>query len=54
MEQGLIRHLILKGMTFNAESKQDPIIIRPVEAEKLVSAVIDYIERGQLPSKLAE
>lgn len=52
MDKGLAKHLILKGLTFNAENPDDPVVLRPVKINELVSAVVEYIEKGELPSRL--
>lgn len=49
---GLARHLILKGLTFNAENPQDPVVLRPVKVDELVATIIEYIEAGELPQKI--
>ena len=41
--QGLQKHLILSGLTFNAEIPTDPIITRPVRVEVLVATVMEYL-----------
>jgi hypothetical protein len=41
--QGLQKHLILSGLTFNAEIPADPIITRPVRVEMLVASVMEYL-----------
>jgi len=40
---GLQKHLILSGLTFNAEIPTDPIITRPVRVEVLVATVMEYL-----------
>jgi hypothetical protein len=41
--EGLSKHLILSGLTFNAEIPTDPIITRPVRVEILVATVMEYL-----------
>jgi hypothetical protein len=41
--QGLQKHLILSGLTFNAEIATDPIITRPVRVDILVASVMEYL-----------
>ena len=41
--KGLEKHLILSGLTFNAEIPTDPIITRPVRVEILVASVMEYL-----------
>jgi hypothetical protein len=43
MIDGLTRHLIVSGLTFNAENKQDPIVIRPMKVDVLVATVLEYL-----------
>jgi hypothetical protein len=52
MTRGLAKHLILKGLTFNAENPADPVVLRPVKVDELIDAVVEYIERGDLPSRI--
>lgn len=40
---GLQKHLIISGLTFNAEIPTDPIITRPVRVEVLVATVMEYL-----------
>jgi hypothetical protein len=40
---GLRNHLIISGLTFNAEIPTDPIITRPVRVEMLVASVMEYL-----------
>ena len=40
---GLRKHLIISGLTFNAEIPADPIITRPVRVEVLVATVMEYL-----------
>jgi hypothetical protein len=40
---GLRKHLITSGLTFNAEVPTDPIITRPVRVEVLVATVMEYL-----------
>ncbi len=40
---GLRKHLITSGLTFNAEIPTDPIITRPVRVEVLVATVMEYL-----------
>jgi alpha-beta hydrolase superfamily lysophospholipase len=40
---GLRKHLITSGLTFNAEVATDPIITRPVRVEVLVATVMEYL-----------
>ena len=41
--QGLQKHLILSGLTFNAEIPTDPVITRPVRVDILVASVMEYL-----------
>jgi hypothetical protein len=41
--EGLKKHLILSGLTFNAEIATDPIVTRPVRVEVLVATVMEYL-----------
>jgi len=41
--QGLQKHLILSGLTFNAEIATEPIITRPVRVDILVASVMEYL-----------
>lgn len=43
MMEGVTKHLILSGLTFNAEDKNDPIVIRPMKVEMLVATVLEYL-----------
>ncbi len=43
MLDGLRKHLITSGLTFNAEIPTDPIITRPVRVEVLVATVMEYL-----------
>lgn len=52
--RGLTKHLILKGLTFNAENPQDPVVLRPVKVDELVATIIEYIEAGELPARLSK
>jgi len=52
IDKGLAKHLILKGLTFNAENPADPVVLRPVKVDELIDAVVEYIERGDLPSRI--
>lgn len=40
---GLRKHLIISGLTFNAEIPTDPVITRPVRVELLVASVMEYL-----------
>ncbi len=40
---GLTKHLILSGLTFNAEIPTDPIITRPVRVEIMVASIMEYL-----------
>ena len=40
---GLRKHLITSGLTFNAEIPTEPVITRPVRVEILVAAVMEYL-----------
>ena len=40
---GLQKHLILSGLTFNAESPTDPIVIRPMRVDVLVASIMEYL-----------
>lgn len=51
IERGLAKHLILKGLTFNAENTNDPVVIRPIKIDELVDAVVEYIEGRTLPKR---
>ena len=44
------RHLIKKGLTFNAEV--EPVYMRAGLLDDVVSAVIEYLEAGELPKRL--
>ena len=54
IKYGLTRHLIVKGLTFNAENPEDPVVLRPIKVDELVSAIVEYIEEGELPLRLAK
>lgn len=41
--EGLKKHLVLSGLTYNAEVPTQPIIIRPVRVEMLVATVMEYL-----------
>ncbi len=41
--KGLRKHLILSGLTFNAEVPTEPVITRPVRVEILVASVMEYL-----------
>lgn len=41
--QGVTKHLIVSGLTFNAENSADPIVIRPMKVEILVATVMEYL-----------
>lgn len=41
--QGITKHLIASGLTFNAENPADPVIIRPMKVEILVATVMEYL-----------
>lgn len=41
--EGLKKHLILSGLTFNAELPTDPIVIRPMRVDVLVASVMEYL-----------
>ena len=41
--KGLRKHLILSGLTFNAEVPTEPVITRPVRVEVLVATVMEYL-----------
>jgi hypothetical protein len=41
--EGVTKHLILSGLTFNAENPADPIVIRPMKVEILVATVMEYL-----------
>ena len=49
----ITRHLISKGLTFNAEMKGLPVYTRAVEVDQLVDAILEYIKEGELPNRLA-
>ena len=40
---GLQKHLILSGLTFNAELPTDPIVIRPMRVDVLVASIMEYL-----------
>lgn len=40
---GLRKHLIISGLTFNAEIPTDPVITRPVRVEILVASIMEYL-----------
>jgi hypothetical protein len=50
MRLDLKRHLIKKGLTFNAEV--EPVYMRAGLLDDVVDAVLEYIEAGKLPKKL--
>lgn len=52
MRLGLKRHLILSGLTFNAEV--EPVYMRAVLLDDVVNAVLEYVEKGELPKKLSK
>lgn len=52
MRLGLKRHLILSGLTFNAEV--EPVYMRAAPLEDVVNAVLEYVEKGELPKKLSK
>ena len=41
--EGLRKHLILSGLTYNAEVPTEPVITRPVRVEVLVASVMEYL-----------
>ena len=41
--QGITKHLIASGLTFNAENPANPIITRPMNVEILVATVMEYL-----------
>jgi hypothetical protein len=43
MLEGLTRHLIVSGLTFNAENPNNPVITRPVKVDVLVATVMEYL-----------
>lgn len=43
LTQGLRKHLILSGLTYNAEVPTEPVITRPVRVEILVASVMEYL-----------
>ena len=43
MIDGVTKHLIVSGLTFNAESKSDPVVVRPMKVEILVATVLEYL-----------
>lgn len=49
----ITRHLVSKGLTFNAEVKDLPVYTRAVEVDQLVDAILDYIKEGELPTYMA-
>lgn len=40
---GIERHLVLSGLTFNAELPTDPVVIRPVRVDVLVATVMEFL-----------
>lgn len=40
---GLEKHLIVNGFTFNAEVPTEPVITRPVRVEMLVASIMEYL-----------
>lgn len=40
---GIERHLVLSGLTFNAELPTDPVVIRPVRVDVLVASVMEFL-----------
>lgn len=40
---GLTKHLVMSGLTFNAEIPTDPIITRPVRVEIMVASIMEYL-----------
>ena len=40
---GLQKHLILSGLTFNAELPTDPVVTRPVRVDVLVASIMEYL-----------
>ena len=40
---GLRKHLILSGLTYNAEVPTEPVITKPVSVEILVASVMEYL-----------
>jgi hypothetical protein len=52
MRLGLKRHLILSGLTFNAEV--EPVYMRAVPLDDLLNAVLEYVEEGKLPKRLSK
>lgn len=41
--KGLENHLILSGLTFNAEHPSDPVVLRPMKVEILLSTVMEFL-----------
>jgi hypothetical protein len=41
--KGLENHLILSGLTFNAEHPSDPVVLRPMKVEILLSTVLEFL-----------
>ena len=41
--QGITKHLIASGLTFNSENPANPIITRPMNVEILVATVMEYL-----------
>ena len=41
--EGVTKHLIMSGLTFNAENPADPVVIRPMKVEILVATVMEYL-----------
>jgi hypothetical protein len=52
MRLGLKRHLILSGLTFNAE--MEPVYTRAVPLDALLDSILEYVEKGELPKKLSK
>lgn len=46
------RHLILSGLTFNAE--MEPVYTRAVPLDALLDSILEYVEKGELPKKLSK
>jgi hypothetical protein len=39
----LKQHLVDQGLTFNAEDALDPVVIRPMKADLLLTNLLDYM-----------
>jgi hypothetical protein len=50
----LKRHLIQRGLTFNAEDNQVPVFTRSVDLNVLTDTILEYIKEGDLPTPLCQ